>query len=585
MPDDFLRKSTLVVALFFLSFFHAFSQNEVDSLRIVLQNSEGEGRIDLLNELASYLLTINPSESKELVEEAIQRSEKSDYSRGFIRAWTVQSALQGQQGQYEEAEALLMQAKKLSDEQLPVEGSAILMAWGRLSVRMGEYAKALEHHFEGVTLAKESGRISLEVSHLLNIGYIKEELGELADAEKYLKQGLDLCEANNLDFRAGQIYINLAVIEYKKQNLGLSIEYNKKALVIFEKVDDKSQAAICLQNLGFAYALQGQVTEALSYYDRSEKLRREVGDQYGVGAVLLKKAQLVKGQWTASRVLNLTNESLTIAEAIGHKPLKRDIYAFLHTYYQERGEAVKALEYFKSYTQVKDSISIKTNQAKIAKLTADFEWEQLRNANKLQEQENQIQDLEIRKSYQLIAGLLVGMVLLILLILSQRRQMKNKLILSNKDQLILKKEAEVLGNKLETEREKLDNFARELLAKNKVLEELREQLDTRSNEGEVIDQLIEKLNASITTDKDWTAFKLYFEAAYPDFFTKLEKHCSDTTYSDQRLAALMKINLSNKEIGRILNISRDSVVRAKYRLRQKMEFKTTQQMEETLFRL
>lgn len=585
MPDNFLSRSALVVALFFLSLFHAFSQNEVDSLRAVLQSSEGDRRIDLLNELASYLLTITPTESKELVEEALQLSEKSDYSRGFIRAWVVQSALEGQQGQYEEAEALLQQAKKLSDGQLPLEGGAILMAWGRLSVRTGEYSKALEHHFEGVSVARELGHIPLEVSHLLNIGYIKELLGELTDAEKYLKQGLVLCEANDLNFRAGQIYINLAVLEYKKQNLGLSIEYNKKALIIFEKVEDKSQAAICLQNLGFAYAVQGQVQEALSYYDRSEKLRREVGDRHGVGRVLLRKAELVKTQAPISQVLNLTNESLRIAEAIRHMPLKRDTYAFLHAYYQGRGEAVKALEYFKSYAQVKDSISIKANQTRIAELTTNFEWEQLRNENKLQEQENQIQDLEIKKSYQLIAGLSVGMVLLILLILSQRRQMKNKLVLSKKDQLILKKEAEVLGNKLETEREKLDNSTREIRAKNQVLEELREQLDARSTEGEAIDKLIEKLNASITTDKDWTAFKLYFEAAFPNFFTKLESHCPETTYSDQRLAALMKINLSNKEIGRILNISRDSVVRAKYRLRQKMDFKTTQQMEEALFKL
>lgn len=585
MPEHFLRKSRLAVALFFLSLFHAFSQNEVDSLRAVLHDARGEARIDLLNELASYLLTINPVESEELVDEALTLSEKSDYARGFIRAWTIQSSLAGQQARYEEAGALLRQAKILSEKELPQEGTSILMAMGTLSFRMGEYARALEHHFEGVSLARELGNTNLEVSHLLNIGYIKEVLGELDDAEKYLKEGLELCESNDMDFRAGQIYINLAVLEYKKQNLGLSIEYNKNALAIFEKEGDKSQAAICLQNLGFAYAVQGQVNEALSYYNQSEELRREVGDLSGVGKILLKKAQVVKSQWATSRVLGLTDESLRMAESTGHSLLKRDIYAFLYTYFQERGNAVKALEYFKSFTQVKDSISARSSQARIAELTANFEWEQLRNQNRLQEQENQIKDLEIRKSYQLIAGLSVGMVLLILLILSQRRQMKNKLTLSQKDQLILKKEAEALGNKLETEREKLNHYAQELLDKNQVLEELREQLDARSPEGGTIDQLLEKLNASITTDKDWTAFKLYFEAAYPDFFSKLEKLSPDTTYNEQRLVALMKINLSNKEIARILNISRDSVVRAKYRLRQKLDFKTTQLMEEAVFKL
>ncbi len=585
MPEHFLRKSGFVAALFFLSLFHAFSQNEVDSLRRVLGSATGETRIDLLNELASYLLTINPVESEELVAEALDLSEKADYSRGFVRAWTVQSSLAGQQARYQEAGDLLRQAKALSDEKLPEEGASILMAMGTLSFRMGEYAQSLEYHFEGVSLAKQLGNTTLVVSHLLNVGHLKELLGELDDAEKYLKEGLELCESHGFDFRTGQIYINLAVLEYKKQNLGLSIEYNQRALTIFEKVGDKSQAAICLQNLGFAYAVQGQVQEALNYYDQSEELRREVGDLSGVGKVLLKKAQLVKSIWSVSRVLKLTDRSLQIARSTGHLLLERNVYDFLHHYYLERGDATKALAHFKSYTEVRDSIAIKASQARIAELTSNFEWEQLRNQNKLQEQENQIKDLEIKKSYQLIAGLSIGMILLLLLILSQRRQMKNKLVLSEKDQLILKKEAEALGNKLETEREKLNTYAQELLDKNQVLEELREQLDNRDREGGTIEQLLEKLNNSITTDKDWTAFKLYFEAAYPDFFTKLEKLCPDTTYNDQRLAALMKINLSNKEIGPILNISRDSVVRAKYRLRQKLDFKTTQQMEEALFKL
>lgn len=585
MPQYTFRQSILVFALFFLSQFKVFPQSDIDSLRSVLTGSVGEKRIDLINELASHLLTTEPVEAEELVKEALSLSEKTHYSRGYIRAWTVLSSLAGRQARYDEADSLLRLAKNLSDQKLPEEGAAVIMAMGSLSFKLGDYAKALEHHFEGASLARELDNPQVLVSHLINIGYIKELLGELDDADKYLKEGLEICESNGFDFRKGQIYINLAVLEYRKQNLGLSIEYNKDALAIFQRIGDKSQAAICLQNLGFAFALQGQVEEALSYYDQSEELRKEVGDLDGVAKILLKKAQTVKSIWSVAQVLALANESLEITKSTGNSLLKRDIYAFLHAYSQDRGDSGKALTYYKSYTQVKDSISIKANQARIAELTANFEWERLRNENRLQEQENQIKDLQIKKNYQLIMGLSIGMVLLILLIISQRRQMKNKLVLSEKDQLILKKETETLGSKLETEREKLNTYARELLDKNQVLEELREELDTRPKEDDTIDQLLEKLNTSITSDKDWTAFKLYFEAAYPDFFTKLEELCPDTTYSDQRLAALMKINLSNKEIGHILNISRDSVVRAKYRLRKKLDFNTTQQMEEALFKL
>src|SRR5690606_37086208 len=99
---------------------------------------------------------------------------------------------------------------------------------------------------------------------------------------------------------------------------------------------------------------------------------------------------------------------------------------------------------------------------------------------------------------------------------------------------------------------------------------------------EALAQMVDQLNTESANDHDWITFNMLFREAYPEFQPLLGDKCPELTASDVRLAALIKLNLSNKQIGTVLNISRDSVVRAKYRLRQKMAFGTNTEMESFL---
>lgn len=78
---------------------------------------------------------------------------------------------------------------------------------------------------------------------------------------------------------------------------------------------------------------------------------------------------------------------------------------------------------------------------------------------------------------------------------------------------------------------------------------------------------------------------MLFEAAYPNFHEALSRHFGSLTDNEIRLASLIKLKFSNKEIGAILNISRDSVVRAKYRLRQKIGADSNKQLEKSVLGL
>ncbi len=71
--------------------------------------------------------------------------------------------------------------------------------------------------------------------------------------------------------------------------------------------------------------------------------------------------------------------------------------------------------------------------------------------------------------------------------------------------------------------------------------------------------------------KDRDLFKLYFEQINESFFDKLKKINPALTGNDYKLCALIKLNMSVKEMASVLNISADSLKNGRYRLKKKLK--------------
>ncbi|MGC9345044.1 MAG: helix-turn-helix transcriptional regulator, partial [Bacteroidales bacterium] len=66
-------------------------------------------------------------------------------------------------------------------------------------------------------------------------------------------------------------------------------------------------------------------------------------------------------------------------------------------------------------------------------------------------------------------------------------------------------------------------------------------------------------------------FKTYFEEVHEEFFKRLKEKHPNLTPRDLNLCAYIKMNLSNKEIASLLNISTRGVEISRYRLRKKLD--------------
>ena len=102
----------------------------------------------------------------------------------------------------------------------------------------------------------------------------------------------------------------------------------------------------------------------------------------------------------------------------------------------------------------------------------------------------------------------------------------------------------------------------------------------------VINNTLNKIiNKGLNHDKEWTDFNTSFESINKNFYTRLKQAYPDISPNDLKICALIKMNLSIKEMAGILNISPDSVKTARYRLRKKLQLNTEDNLTDFILNL
>lgn len=133
-----------------------------------------------------------------------------------------------------------------------------------------------------------------------------------------------------------------------------------------------------------------------------------------------------------------------------------------------------------------------------------------------------------------------------------------------------------LQDQIEYRNKQITTHTLNIIQKNEMLRELREQLEhiIKSQSGSAsaeLKKLLKIIDESFRLDKDWEEFKLYFEQIYTGFYAKLKISHPDLTNQELRHCALIRLNLSNHECASILGISPNSIKVTRTRLRKKLD--------------
>jgi len=111
--------------------------------------------------------------------------------------------------------------------------------------------------------------------------------------------------------------------------------------------------------------------------------------------------------------------------------------------------------------------------------------------------------------------------------------------------------------------------------KNKIIGLIRKDVNRNLRKGKVITKndfvkILKTIDENVKFENDWYRIKAHFEKIHPGFFDRLREKFPQLTPNDHKICALLRMNLSTKEISQILKITAPSTEISRIRLRKKL---------------
>lgn len=581
--------------------------------------------INDLNRRSWSLRREDPGKAMAQAAQALKLSEKAGYTEGKAFALKSQGAISWIRGDYRLAgEKYRGSLKLFKESRNDKETGNLYNLVGLLQWNLGKYPEAVISYQRAVKIFHLAGDTEGEAYVYNNLGIIYYELGNLDEALRQYEKGLRIYERLNDPFILSNVYNNIGLIysdqgnyrralryfgaslriDLKSRNLSGQIksfsnigaayfrqgdlqkaeQKHLQAMEISRRLGDKKGISDAMINISEIYLRQRKIAEAENYLHEALEMKREIGEALGESFGMICLGRVRIAQRLPVEAIKCMTEAYRIAEEIGSLKYRKDAAYHLSQLYESSGKQEEALKYYKAYVFVSDSIQrqLAGNRLLDMQIASEIRKQEQRAA--LWKKEAGIKD-ERRKE---LAGAIVFLTLLSVLLIG-RQSMKHRkekkiaaLLIETQCSSQRALELEVANMELEIEfnRRTLMAYTQKLIEKNALVESLLEAGVTAPDEKTAsIDRLVE---SRIVTEDDWQEFKKLYGGVYPRFMALLKERFPAITQADLRLAALITLKLSTREIAAVLGISGDSVKKSRQRLRRKMSLEPGEDLDELL---
>ena len=404
---------------------------------------------------------------------------------------------------------------------------------------------------------------------------------------------------------------NLAVLYGRLKKEDEALPFFREAYNYAVKHNDSITVAKAQNNIGTIFFHLNQIDSAKYYYNKALKILKHHPKEYYLSSYLytnlgrsyteekefdlatknFQKAIAALGPhkdergsaWvhnTVSHFFYKTNQpdSAVYYAAKATESLKNQTYTFenqnavhnLYKAYLLAEDYKSASKYFELYDQIRDSLNIVGKSINIEKIEIEQAYKAKEEIRNLKEREEEF------KIY--IVGLCLFVALLIMIMLVVR--FRNKLIKSQLKNELIESQQNELDAKLELKNKELIGKAMVEIHRTEIIQEILQDLKNikrkavKKETQQAIDYILKRLQKDIHSDI-WQEFEVAFEQVHESFYKNLQQQHPDLTTRDKRLCAMLKLNLSSKEVAQLTGQSFKSVENARTRLRKKLNLTNT----------
>ncbi len=418
-----------------------------------------------------------------------------------------------------------------------------------------------------------------------NIGNLYLDMKDKEKGKEHILRALHLSRKKDLNYADNILSLGTVYLEFDK-NYDSALVLFYEARKIYKAIGIEDGIATADENIGVALLEQGRNTKAFRELKAAEVMFLAIGDSGQVANVSLSlgKYYLEVSDFDSAKIM--LNRALRMGQKFKVSNVVNESLYKLYSLYKIKGDSRRALGCFEKYNAYQDSLEKVLISSRLSNMEAKYQTVQKeRQIELLKHEKEKIRWREARLLYLLFIVVAVVIVSGFLIYLKRKKERQisrqqqelliQKKLLAEKElesKLIRQKEME---HEIEFKSKQLSTHALNMVQKNKVLSEVKQQLEEIS--GKVKPEFrpnLKKINLllarNMKTDKEWKLFKMYFEQVNKDFFSKLTTKYPRLNNNDLRHCALVKLNLNVKEAASLLNVSPHTVKSARYRLKQKV---------------
>lgn len=438
------------------------------------------------------------------------------------------------------------------------------------------YNKAIEFYVQALLKADSIKDYKIRAEILGNLGLSYSNQRDFANARKYLKSALQACAKNGNAWGVAQNFTGLGTMYFNMDKLDSAIYYQRCALYFYRFLGDQSGMAKTWNNIGEVFLMQENYSKALPYLDSSLSIRATNGEVYGLAISYSAMAKALAGLGRKQQAFQMLDSAALYTEMSGNDSRLSELFLSRSTIEEQYGDYKNALLNMKNYVNLRDSMYRKSKSRLAEELLANhaIEVQEL----ELAKQSASIQELKSQRFLTALLLVLVVVILFAALAFYQKRMAVQKLKLAQSEAekaatalSLQKAEVEQLQMKsdLEYKKRELSQLALYINEQHEFLESIKTKIHQQET-GNI--QSIEKeLQLNLAIGKQRQAFDLNIDLINNEFYKNLKSRFPALTASELRLCAMLKLQLSSKEMASVLNISAKSVDMNRYRLRKKLQ--------------
>ena len=442
--------------------FNIVGQNALDSLEASANRAEGEEKLDLLLQLSESYININPDKALDFgLQVAIQAKRSGKPLQEAQALWVMGKAnfkIQNLEnalryynralGQFEKfnmrneqvniligisdvydyvknPEMALVYldrayslAVQLRDYNLQ---TLVLMNLGQIHSKKGnfknaiaQYTKVLQRIGDGNITNQEK---SIKTNCYNKIGLSYKNLGEFQlSLQAYQKASkLALSYGDSIEHEKAQREIALSF--YLVQKMDSALIYYTRAYNISSSMKDSLEMMFALQGIGDVNFEVSKFELARNYFTRQLAIAEKINNVEGIVTSLVKisRCYYVSGDYPTSS--SFLNRALAMAKNKNLYSTTADVYKYLSLISESEGRYRDALEFYKLWADIRDSIYNEESGEKLAKLQILYDISQKERENEILRQGSEIQKLEISKNrYQTIILIAVSITFFVLIV-------------------------------------------------------------------------------------------------------------------------------------------------------------------------